>query len=169
MNDIIVDFGGVLIPNNIVVVLDSSEFDDLEAYVAQLAFVKGDKGDPGSGSGGSNLLTNDYEAGEDINGQRLVMLGTDGLIYLYQPIEANYGKLIGMVNAAIMTGNTGAAIEAGMLESIGFGFSAGVPYYAIADGKFSDTPPSSGLIHRIGVGVSNDKININISEPIVLT
>lgn len=44
MNNIIVDFGGVLIPNNIVVVLDTSEFDDLEAYVAQLSFVKGDSG-----------------------------------------------------------------------------------------------------------------------------
>lgn len=50
---IIVDLGGVLIPNTIVVVVGANQFDDVETYVAQLEFVKGDKGDPGDPGGGS--------------------------------------------------------------------------------------------------------------------
>jgi hypothetical protein len=108
-------------------------------------------------------------AGAAIGGQRLLM-NVGGLAYHFDPTNiANAGRCLGLSNAAVTGGATVEVISAGKITSAGWGIFSGSIYFAASNGLMTTTPPVSGVSQRAGVGVDTNTLNVQLSEPLIIT
>lgn len=122
-------------------------------------------------SGGGTSLEITKLAGENISGQMVVILDTDNKIYKYNISNtAHYGKCIGISKTSASTGNniTVSVIGSELLSS-GSGWTTGVTYFVSSASLLTSTPPTTGLLKRIALGIDTDKVLIeNFEERILL-
>jgi hypothetical protein len=96
-----------------------------------------------------------------------VFMDSDGLFY---PCDADdvttVGKCCGVaMGHAFITGDLVDIAFHGLIAIPGFGFVAGSRYYLGSGGAIATSPPSGGYIQRVGWGLSDDSILVEITTP----
>ena len=116
-------------------------------------------------SGGLSVIT--YIAGENIGGQKVVMINT-GKAFLFDPTnDNNIGKQIGISNQASITNDPIDVISSGLIVSSGWGLVPDAIYYAGINGTITTTEPTGVFVfQRIGVAIDSNTLKLEFSEPI---
>ncbi len=123
----------------------------------------------GGGSGTGESLQDIYTAGETINGGKAVIMDTDGLIYVMSITNsAHWYQYLGVAVNAANIGDPVTVVTHGKTDVLGSGWVAGQPYYIAPSGYLSTSAPTAGYCKQVGVGVSNDIINIGSFSDYVL-
>lgn len=111
-------------------------------------------------------VINQYEAGDQVNVNRAVVLQPDGRI-----VHADYALMadgLDIIGVSHQSGATGALVEVvefGKLTGANLG-AIGDNFYLGANGVLTTAPVSSGWWIFIGTQLRNGEIFVNISEPI---
>ncbi|HNX51455.1 MAG TPA: hypothetical protein PKL08_14900, partial [Thermoanaerobaculaceae bacterium] len=125
----------------------------------------------GANTGGGPAATGAQEilgsAGEALSAMRVVTLGTDGLIHLFEPTAANAGLVLGVTRTAAAVGQQVAVVTSGTLDGA-TGLVAGTPYYAGPAGTLVATRPTTGLLVTIGYEGDNDTFVVQVSDSVEL-
>lgn len=123
---------------------------------------QGEKGDP------ANIFS--AIAGEVISGGKAVIIDTDGKAYVFDIHNDNhYGKTAGIAKTSATTAILFDIFVNGVVNEPGSGWSAGINYYVSANGTLTSTPPSTGTVKLMAVGVAADTVLItNVFEIITI-
>lgn len=116
-------------------------------------------------AGGVSVIT--YTAGENIGGQKVVMINA-GKAFLFDPTDDNnIGKQIGISNQAAILNDPIDVIEVGQVISAGWGLTTDAIYYAGINGTITTTEPTGVFVfQRIGVAIDSNTLKLEFSEPI---
>lgn len=122
------------------------------------------------GSASGTSLIDTYIAGETINGGKAVIIDTDGLIYNIDITDTSHAyKYLGIAVNAANIGDPVNVVSYGKTDVLGSGWIAGQSYFISNTSYLSTTPPTVGYCKQVGVGVTNDIINIgNYSNHILI-
>lgn len=121
----------------------------------------------GGGGGSSGTLINTYPAGENLGGNRLVVLIEDELFYFNPADETHYNYIVGFTSAAGLISEDIDVVSFGPLT--GFSLVAGETYYAAANGTITNVVPTSGTLVKVGTAVDASILFINIYQPVILS
>lgn len=117
-------------------------------------------------AGGSTIKV--FPAGENLGGQRLVVLRNGQLFYADTTDTADLGLVIGMTVAAATTGQDTQVQFLGDLTEPSWSWTVGSPVYFNASGVPTQTQPVSGFSQIVGFASAATKIYIQLREPIAL-
>lgn len=102
-----------------------------------------------------------FIAGVIINGGKALIMDIDGKVYPFDITdESHYDKYVGIAETAANQDDICTVVINGEVKTLGSGWLVGIPYYIAATSFLSSTPPSTGIVKQIGVGISNDTILI---------
>ncbi|MDD2885282.1 MAG: hypothetical protein PHT48_09590 [Dechloromonas sp.] len=122
-------------------------------------------GPPGPpGSAGASYLQ--LEAGENLGGQRAVIVSAGTAVYADNTNLNHANKAVGITAAAFNTGVTGNVQSGGELTGLS-GLTAGMPIYLSTSGTLTQTTPTGGFIQQLGIAVSATSMLIEIQPSIV--
>lgn len=121
----------------------------------------------GGGGGGGTLAPTvvSLVAGEALGYPRVVNI-IAGKAYLFNPLTAIAGSVVGLTTASVALGAIATIQPKGELLYTGWGLVTDKVMYAGANGVLSVTPPSSGLVQPIGVALTSDTLLIRPSVAI---
>jgi hypothetical protein len=106
-------------------------------------------------------------AGENINGHRAVIVGSDGLAYLADSTDITHaGKVVGISTGAVTTGFEVNIQIAGKLTNPGWGLTPNSNYFFNSNGVLTATMPT-GFVQIVGVAQDSDTLIVNINLPII--
>ena len=125
---------------------------------------KGDQGEPGL----SGHVNNEYPAGIDLSGHRMVIVQNDQVIYADCSILDHAFKVFGMTVGAILQGSNPYIQTYGVIEEPSWNLDINLPIWLGTQGLFQQTLPSSGFSLIIGFPITSTSMFINIREPIIL-
>ena len=109
----------------------------------------------------TGAVKKNFITGIVINGGKAVIMEIDGKIYPFDITnETHYDKYIGIAESSAIENDVCTVVLNGEIKTIGTGWLAGIPYYIASTSFLSSTPPSTGIIKQIGVGISTDTILI---------
>lgn len=101
------------------------------------------------------------EVGVVINGGKAVMCDTDGKIYPFNIANPyHYDKYIGVAQTSTNYGDLCTVVISGENSLIGSGWTKGTPYYIGSTSFLTSTPPTSGWVQQVGVGIDENTILI---------
>lgn len=116
---------------------------------------------------GNSVIDTEYEAGEVINGHRIVCL-VDGKLYKASNQQvAHVGKVIGMSLQAVAEGEMCNIRAFGKITNTGWSLTPNSSYYLTTDGVISDVQPATGFIQLIGFSIDADNLELIIQTPII--
>jgi hypothetical protein len=99
-----------------------------------------------------------------IPGHRAVMTDVNGRGVLVDPNAPTY-TYVGIARTAANVGSSFDAVVFGSITSDLWNWSPGLPVFPIANGRLTQTPPTSGILHIIGIAVSPTMIILNAAPP----
>ena len=109
-----------------------------------------------------------YTAGENISAVKPVYIsGTEEVSQADSDTKPE-ACVIGITKHAVSSGADVEVILSGELQDSSFTFTSGESIYLDENGNLTTTPPVTGFLTKIGKGLGNNKILINIEEPIGL-
>jgi hypothetical protein len=109
-----------------------------------------------------------FPAGATVNGHRVVMVSSGKVIHFDPTTELNLGKTIGISNNAAILDDPVTVLFSGKVTNPGWGLTPDSVYYSVANGQLSVTPPTSGIVLRVGVAVDSNTLNVDFGEPFIL-
>jgi hypothetical protein len=102
-----------------------------------------------------------YTAGEAIGGGRSVFIAADSKVYVYKNTDmVAFGKFVGMSKGAASSGAQVQIQMDGLFTDVGFGYTPGDTYYVSSTGVPTNTPPTTGFVHVLGVGVDSNTLRL---------
>jgi len=108
----------------------------------------------------NNLKSKKYSAGEYIERGSACIMETDGTVYLFDITDSSHTlKYIGVAFNTCSQGQFVEIIQQGFLGWNGAPYQKGVVYYIGLDSKLTSTPPISGTIKAVAVGLPSTVIN----------
>lgn len=108
---------------------------------------------------GGETITKSFTAGQIINGGKAVRVDTDGKLYLFDINNpSHYGKYVGIAQQSSIVDDPCEVVLRGKAAFGGSGWVAGQDYYIDSTGLLTATPPSTGLVKRVAVGITTDEI-----------
>jgi len=107
-------------------------------------------------------------SGEALGGHRVVMMKTDTAVYYDPSSSSNTGKALGLTLSAYANRVPSTIVTAGPITNPGWNLTPGEPYYATPNGLISLSPPTLGIVQRVGVALTADTLNVHLSEPYIL-
>ena len=114
---------------------------------------------PGSGSDSTVLSV---QAGEVISGGKAVIIGIDGKAYVYDVQDETHAyDVAGIANHAALLGEDLAVTVWGKAKDVGSGWQKGVPYFIVANGLLSTSPPAQGIVFPFAFGIAADTVLIS--------
>lgn len=117
-------------------------------------------------SEGTSILA---RAGEDIVYAKLVMLQSNGLIYLNQPlVETTYQRAIGFTTMDVMINSTTRVLVNGMITNPAWSLVTGAIYFAAPNGGITTTVPTTGISQMVGIAVNATTLFVDIKQPNIL-
>ncbi len=122
----------------------------------------GPQGIPGSG-GFLNLIS-----GETLSALKFVYAGADGKAYLGSATAFDTSKVVGMTLQAVAPGVNVEVLPFGLALDASFTFGYSQTLFLTTLGSFSTTVPVTGHRVKLGQGLDNGKIFIDIDEIIIL-
>jgi hypothetical protein len=120
----------------------------------------------GTGANASQLIQK-YVAGENLGGQRAVVIDNGKVVYLQPNDLTNIGKKIGITNQAAAQDDLIEVVICGEVKNSGWSLLPDAVYYVAANGILSTTIPASpNYFQRVGTATSADSLLISFSEPV---
>ena len=117
------------------------------------------------GNGTSILAT----AGEDITYGKLVMLSTNGLLYLNQPANTNnYQRAVGFSMAGVAANQTLRVLITGIIADPAWNLIPGAIYYASPNGGITSIIPTSGISQMVGIATDQYTLVVELKQPNIL-
>lgn len=108
-------------------------------------------------------------AASDLGGHRAVVANTDGTIDFASASNLQHlGKVLGIIEQAVVAGKKVNVIRGGLLEFEGFSWDINLPVYLAEDGHLSQTPSSTSFSQIVGFAESPTGLFVNLREPIQL-
>lgn len=126
----------------------------------------GPPGAPGADGASSNVFV--LTAGETLSALKFVYIGPDGFAYLGNSTVFNSSEVIGMTTTAANAGNSVSIQPFGVASDASFTFGYSQMLFLTTLGNFSTTVPVVGHRVKLGQGLNNGKIFIDIDETIIL-
>ena len=121
-----------------------------------------------AGSGAATTLEEDFVAGANLGGNRLVYI-LAGVVYHFDYTDISlWGKLLGFTKASATIGSTVTVVKAGKMVNPGWGLTPDTVYYADSNGLITATPPTSNLDIPVGLAIDANTLEINIFEQVIL-
>ena len=115
-------------------------------------------------------LTDDYEAGSALSGQRVVIVGTDGKLYYADCSNLSHlPRILGITTGAFSPGSYPSIQTAGPMAEGTWSWDLGKFIFLSTNGQLTQTPPASGFLLVMGWAVSAREMMIAIKEPISLS
>ena len=114
----------------------------------------------------SDTIGNTYTAGETISLHSVVMMNTDGNVYVADSSNvAHMDKIIGVAISNQITGGSIPVVTIGTIA--GFtGLIVGTEYFVSSGGALTITPPTSGFTQVMGIATSATEFLVNMRLPI---
>jgi len=117
-----------------------------------------------AGASGSITLV----AGETLSALKFVYVAADGFAYRGSSTSYTTSQVIGITITAASVGNSVTVATFGEVVDGSFSFGVSNPIFLTTLGSFSTTPPASGHVVKLGHGLDNGKIFVDIDETIIL-
>lgn len=118
----------------------------------------------------NNLKSKKYSAGEYIERGSACIMETDGTIYLFDITDSSHTlKYIGVAFNTCSQGQIIEIIQQGFLGWNGAPYQKGVVYYIGADSKLTSTPPISGTIKAVAIGLPSTVISGQPVQAVAIT
>lgn len=109
----------------------------------------------------TGTIKKNFIAGVVINGGKALIMDIDGKVYPFDITdETHYDKYVGIAETAAIQDDICTVVTSGEVKTLGTEWLAGIPYYITSTSFLSSTPPTSGVIKHVGVGISLDTILI---------
>lgn len=114
-------------------------------------------------------IVNSFVAGEDLGGQRVVMI-IGGEAFYYDPTDENsVGRDVGITKAAALTGAMVEVVSKGIMTGFSGSLVQDDIYFVDVNGQLTSVVPvGPGIDMRVGIAVDANTLNINFSEPCIL-
>jgi hypothetical protein len=110
-----------------------------------------------------------YVAAHNLSGHKIVATNEFGLIYYADNTDMTCANsVVGMTSGAIMEGETGPVRTHGSLDHEGWSWIPQMPIFVVGEGGISQIPPIEGFSLCVGFAMSETRVFINISLPIIL-
>ena len=122
----------------------------------------GPQGAPGTGA------TFTIVAGETLSALKFVYIAADGKAYLGSSATFPQTEVIGLTKTAASMGSNVDIIPFGTVQDASFTFGYSQLLFLTTLGNFSTTVPVSGHRVKLGQGLNNGQIFIDIDETIIL-
>ena len=111
----------------------------------------------------------DIQAGEVIQGHRVVISGVDGLVYKADNTNiSHYGRILGITDRAYVFLEPTEVISSGVVIEPSFNLTPGLPIFFDNLGMITQTPPTTGFLQNIGHAINPTTIVIEMKTPILL-
>lgn len=128
---------------------------------------KGERGEPGSN--GSVAIIESFVAGEDIEAGCVVAVNESGKIVTADASNPKHAKsVVGILPKPLESGKFGDVVTNGMFSNSKLELNIAKPVFLGTGGRITQTPPNAGFCCRIGTAASDLRINVNVSDSIVL-
>ncbi|MDD5433022.1 MAG: hypothetical protein PHO70_08615 [Candidatus Omnitrophica bacterium] len=114
----------------------------------------------------SDTIGNTYTAGETISLHSVVMMNTDGNVYVADSSNvAHMDKIIGVAISNQIAGGSIPVVTIGTIA--GFtGLIVGTEYFVSSGGALTITPPTSGFTQVMGIATSATEFLVNMRLPL---
>lgn len=122
----------------------------------------GPQGIPGAG-GVLNLIS-----GETLSALKFVYVGADGKVYLGNSASYDTSEVVGMTLQAVATGVSVQILPFGLAQDASFAYGYSQTLFLTTLGNVSTVAPSTGHRVKVGQGLDNGKIFVDIDETIIL-
>ena len=117
-------------------------------------------------SNDSNCET--YIAGETLSAVKPVYISGSEEVSQADSDTKPEACVIGITKHSASLGSDIEVILSGELQDSSFNFNSNESIYLDGNGNLTTVPPTTGFLTKIGKGLGNNKILINIEEPIAL-
>lgn len=125
--------------------------------------IKGDKGDAGNPSQWSRLT---LQAGEDLGGQRVVVMRPDGKA-IYANAQLDHAKIVvGVTTTAAPMGTDVVIQVVGSMVDSGWSFTPGDTLFLGGNSLLSTVAPTTGFVKVMGFAVAATEIIIQMQPSI---
>lgn len=114
-------------------------------------------------------IVNTFVAGENLGGQRVVMI-VAGQAFYYDPTnENNVGRDVGITKGSVIMGANVEVVSKGVMTGFSGSLIQDDIYYVDLLGQLTSViPVGPGIDMRVGVAIDANTLNINFSEPCIL-
>lgn len=113
-------------------------------------------------------VLNDFVAAEAISAIRVIYNNAGQASPADSTNAAHSGSILGITLTSVLIGNTVSYVSEGRLTTPGESWDQSKPLFFDNLGRLTQTPPASGFSMIVGVPVAADKIDVRISQPIIL-
>lgn len=108
-------------------------------------------------------------AGENLGGNRVVIISTDGKAYYADRTNPEHThKVLGITTGAVNIGESASIQTFGEMTEGSWNWDVTKPLFVGTNGLMTQTAPSSGFVLEIGVPLTPTSIFIDIGKPIIL-
>ncbi len=113
--------------------------------------------------------TSDYDAGEAIGGQRVVMLAADGLLYYADRSEpTHFNRVLGITAGAVGLGGSPTVRFHGIMTEPTWAWDLTKFIYLGTNGLLTQIPPAAGFLLQMGWPLSPTSMMVDIKLPILI-
>lgn len=119
---------------------------------------------------GSNAeqLKATFIAGENLGGQRLVIVSGGKVFYFDPTNEDHYNRQIGLTNSAAVTDENVEVILDGIIDGFSGAITQDEIYFADVNGQLTNTTPTSGIDFPIGIAIDGNSMRLFLNEQVIL-
>lgn len=141
----------------------------LPTATTTVASAQGPAGPQGpAGIPGNTALV--YVAGANLSGHQMVVISDDGtVVYASASIRNHFARVLGMTIGASSIGTSATIQNSGVVDFLGWGWTADAPVYLGLNGSLTQTPPAAVFIQAIGTALSSSKLLLSLQPPILLS
>ena len=108
-------------------------------------------------------------AGENLGGNRVVAIGTDGQAYYANQTNPEHThKVLGITTGAVIIGESASIQTFGEMTEVSWNWDMTKPLFLGVNGLMTQTAPSSGFVLQLGIPLTPTSIFIDIGKSIVL-
>jgi hypothetical protein len=117
-----------------------------------------------------NIQSKKYGAGEYIERGSACIIETNGNVYLFDITDPSHNfKYVGVAYNTCSQGQIVDIVQEGFLGWSGAPYQKGVVYYVGSDSKLTATPPVTGLVKQIGIGLPSTVVDKQPVQAITIT
>lgn len=113
----------------------------------------------------SDTIGNTYTAGEVISLHSVVMMSTDGMVYVADSSDLTHmDKILGVAITNQVAGGSVSVVTIGTIDGFS-GLIVGTEYFVSSGGALTITPPTTGFTQVMGIATSATEFLVKMGMP----